>query len=100
MFDCSGALLRKFSEDPRNRFRLRKGGIYGLAADAACQWVAVNYDHSCVDVYSRAGVPLTSFGEMGQSTGQFFGPMAVAVDSSGRIVVVDFSFRVHVFGFE
>jgi sugar lactone lactonase YvrE len=72
----------------------------GLAVDAQRRlWVVDALAHR-LDLYSSAGVPVTSFGGNGPSPGQFSFPNDVAIDADGRIFVTDRdNNQVQVWGF-
>ena len=47
-----------------------------------------DYSLHCVYVFSRDGVQIHKFGKNGQGIGEFIYPWGIALDSSGRIIVV------------
>ena len=47
-----------------------------------------NYD-TCVSVFTREGMFVTSFGRQGQSTGCFLAPTGIAVNPNGFLYICD-----------
>ena len=47
-----------------------------------------DYRNHCVYVFNQEGKQIHKFGEEGQGIGEFYGPCGIALDNTGRIIVV------------
>ena len=47
-----------------------------------------DYSNHCVYVFNQEGEQIHKFGKEGQGIGEFYGPYGIALDNTGRIVVV------------
>ena len=66
------------------------GSVTDAAVDDANSRYVVLYGNSGrVVVFAQDGTPLLSFGSVGDAQGQFRGPLAVAVNAAGEIIVGD-----------
>ena len=48
-----------------------------------------DYSNHCVYVFSQEGEQIHKFGKQGQGLGEFYYPYGIALDNTGRIIVVD-----------
>ena len=61
----------------------------GIATDPTTGDLYVSDINGHVSQFSAAGSLLTSFGTPGSGVGQLWGPLGVAVGSSGRVFIAD-----------
>ncbi|MFN7919423.1 MAG: NHL repeat-containing protein [Bryobacteraceae bacterium] len=96
-YDQAGNLDPAFTNRPFFR------GVGGVATDAGGNIYVADWQNARVVKLSPTGAQLSSFGTLGAGPGQFgadfqYGPAGIAIDPSGRIVVVDtVNHRVEVF---
>ena len=71
---------------------------WGVAARDGRVYVA-DFDNDRIQVFSRDGVALFTFGSSGRGSGQLRGPAGIALDRDGRVWVADhYNHRIQCFG--
>ena len=56
--------------------------------DRECNIIMTDYSKHCVYVFNQEGEQIHKFGKEGQGIGEFYRPCGIALDNTGRIIVV------------
>ena len=62
--------------------------IWCFDIDRACNIIVSDYLNHCVYVFNQEGEQIHKFGKEGQGIGEFYHPRGIALDNTGRIVVM------------
>ena len=63
---------------------------YCFDIDREYNIIMSDYSNHCVYVFSQEGEQMHKFGKQGQGLGEFYYPFGIALDNTGRIIVVDY----------
>ena len=95
VLDANGPCLFIFSSDHLivNRIITRGGGKqtnspYFFDIDRDYNIVMTDWDNHCVYIFNKEGDEIHRIGKRGQGIGEFYCPFGVAIDNTGRVVVV------------
>ena len=95
VLDGSNPCLFVFSSDHVLTNRLITRGKqtnspYCFDIDREYNIIMSDYNSNCVYVFSQEGEQIHKFGKAGQGLGEFCCPYGIALDNTGRIIVVDY----------